>query len=242
MKGSEMFCRNNIGFSIITLILTMSLISCAGNKKSIDPSSSIIEDDIFSKGHQQEGSLWPGDNMKQSLFSDTKAKGVGDLVTVLIEEDASSTQSATTSTAKTSEIDLETGRLLGLPSNLGIANFLGMGSGFNPQIDAKTSRSNDGTGTTTRSGELTAKISAVIKEVLPNGNFRIEGKRTVRVNYEDQNMVLEGIIRPIDINFDNTISSTLMAEASITYEGKGVINDEQRVGWGMRIFSFIWPF
>ena len=132
--------------------------------------------------------------------------------------------------------------MLGLPSNLGIQNFLGMGTQFDPSVNASTSKSNQGSGTTTRGGTLTATISATIVEVLPNGNFRIEGSRSVTVNNEEQIMVLRGIVRPVDINFDNTIVSTMIADASITYTGEGVVADEQRVGWGMRLLSFIWPF
>jgi flagellar L-ring protein precursor FlgH len=132
--------------------------------------------------------------------------------------------------------------MLGIPSNLGIQNFLGMGTQFDPSVSASTSKSNQGSGTTTRGGSLTATISATIIEVLPNGNFRIEGTRSVTVNNEEQIMVLRGIVRPVDINFDNTIASTMVADASITYTGEGVVADEQRVGWGMRLLSFIWPF
>ena len=75
-----------------------------------------------------------------------------------------------------------------------------------------------------------------------NGNFLIEGKRSVTVNNEEQLMVLTGTIRPSDVNYNNTINSSLIADASITYSGEGVIADEQRAGWMMRVLSVIWPF
>jgi flagellar L-ring protein precursor FlgH len=89
---------------------------------------------------------------------------------------------------------------------------------------------------------MTGTLAAIIKEVLPNGVFRIEGRRTVTVNNEDQMMVLTGLIRRVDIGFDNTISSQKIANATIAYTGKGVISDEQNVGWLMRFFAWIWPF
>ncbi len=89
---------------------------------------------------------------------------------------------------------------------------------------------------------MTGTLAAIIKEVLPNGIFRIEGRRTVTVNNEDQMMVLTGLIRRVDIGFDNTISSQKIANATIAYTGQGVISDEQNVGWLMRIFAWIWPF
>jgi flagellar L-ring protein precursor FlgH len=218
--------------------------ACTGSHRAVDPSAAMVPDRIYksetSKG--QEGSLWHGDSSTNSFFVDAKGKRVGDIIRVVVNESASSQQTATTGTSKDSDINFQTSAMLGLPSNLGIQNFLGMGTQFDPSVNASTSKSNQGSGTTTRGGTLTATISATIIEVLPNGNFRIEGTRSVTVNNEEQIMVLRGVVRPVDINFDNTILSTMVADASITYTGEGVVADEQRVGWGMRLLSFIWPF
>ena len=85
-------------------------------------------------------------------------------------------------------------------------------------------------------------ISALITEILPSGNFKIEGRRSVTVNNEEQIMVLRGVIRPQDINFDNTIASASIADASISLTGEGVVADEQRKGWLAKILSKVWPF
>jgi len=129
-----------------------------------------------------------------------------------------------------------------LPTNLGISNFLGSGNDFDPNLTATTTRSTSGSGTTTRQGSMTGSIAAIIIEELPSGNFRIRGRRLVTINNEDQLMVVKGIIRKVDIGFDNTISSQKIADASIAYTGKGVISDEQNVGWMMRFFAWTWPF
>ena len=223
----------------------LSLFSaCAGQPvRAVDSGSAIVPDSLYSKKPPRtEGALWPGDTEDNLLFSDAKAHLVGDIVTVTVAENASSTQTATTGTSRDSSIEFNTGRLLGLPGNLGVQNFLGMGNGFNPDIDATTSKTHDGAGTTTRGGELTTTITAKIVEVLSGRRFRIEGRRSVTINNEEQIMILEGYVRYQDIGFDNTISSTLIADASITYTGQGVIADEQRVGWGSRLLSWVWPF
>jgi flagellar L-ring protein precursor FlgH len=93
-----------------------------------------------------------------------------------------------------------------------------------------------------RNGSLTGEISALITEILPSGNFRLEGRRTVTVNNEEQILVLRGIIRPQDINFDNTILSRWIADASISLTGEGVVADEQRKGWLAKVLSKVWPF
>ena len=132
--------------------------------------------------------------------------------------------------------------ILGLPSNMGVQNFLGMGTGFNPAAKGSTSRENKGTGTVSREGSLTGTLAATIVAINENGNFEISGKRSVTVNNEEQLMVLTGTIRPSDVNYDNTINSSLIANAAISYSGEGVIADEQRVGWLMRALSYVWPF
>ena len=117
-----------------------------------------------------------------------------------------------------------------------------MGTQVDPMVNATIANSKQGTGTVTRNGTLTATISALITDIVPGGNLRIEGRRSVTVNNEEQIMVLRGIVRPQDINFDNTIPSTLIADASISYSGEGVVADEQRKGWLAKILSKVWPF
>ena len=186
--------------------------------------------------------MWPGDTAKNLLFEDTKAREVGDILTVVLNETATSTQSATTDTSKSSSTALAATSIMGLPSDMGVKNFLGLGNGFDPTVGATNDRSNKGSGTTTRSGTLTGTVSATIIAINESGNFEIEGKRSVTINFEEQLMILTGIIRPSDINYDNTINSSLIADASITYTGDGVIAEEQRVGWLMRALSYVWPF
>ena len=162
---------------------------------------------------------------------------------IFSKEDVTSSQSATTNTSKDTNIAFDTGNILGLPPNyLGLSKFFTGRENFNLDVGATTSKSNIGSGTTTRDGNLEATIAAVITEVLPNGNFRILGRRSVTVNNEEQIMALTGIIRPVDIGFDNTIPSTRIADAAITYIGKGIVADEQSAGWLARILSKIWPF
>ena len=228
---------------VLTCILSLLSACVSDPVRAIDPAAAVVPASLYSKAPpKKEGAIWTGDNDDNILFSDAKAHLLGDIVTITVEETTSSTQSATTATSRESELTFQTGGLLGLPGNLGIQNFLGMGNGFNPNLDAATTKTHDGSGTTTRSGELTATVTAQIIEVLSGRRFKIEGRRSVTINNEEQIMILQGFIRYQDIGFDNTISSTLIADASITYTGQGVLADEQRVGWGSRLLSWVWPF
>ena len=230
---------------IVFIFLFCLLTACSTPHKAVDNRSTVIPKKLYPKKpvHKaQEGSLWPGNTRGNFLFGDDKAAMVGDIITVTVNESATSTQSATTDTSKDTTMDMQTTNVLGLPSNLGIQNFLNMGTQFDPTVGATVANSMQGSGTVTRNGSLNATISAIITEILPSGNLKIEGRRSVTVNNEEQIMVLRGVVRPQDINFDNTIPSTLIADASISYTGEGVVADEQRKGWLAKILSKVWPF
>jgi flagellar L-ring protein precursor FlgH len=236
--------KKKMFLAVSGMILAGALSSCAKSHLAVNPEAAVIPDNLYSSPpvKRGDGALWPGDTQGNLLFVDTKAKNVGDIITVVINETATSTQSATTDTSKAAETDMSWESFLGLPSNLGIQNFLGSGAQFDPRVKAALSRSNKGAGNTSRKGDLTATVTAVVTHVYPNGNFAIEGKRSVTVNHEEQIMVLRGVIRPVDVDFDNSISSRLIANASISYSGEGVVADEQRVGWVSRALSYVWPF
>ena len=232
-------------FGVFVFYIALLLPACSTTHRAVDNSSTIIPKHLYpkkSKIEPNDGALWPGDTRGNFLFGDDKASKVGDIITVTINETASSSQSATTNTSKDTTINMQAPNILGLPSSMGVQNFLGMGTQLDPTVNATVANSNQGTGTVSRDGTLTGTISALITEILPSGNFRIEGRRSVTVNNEEQIMVLRGIVRPQDINFDNTILSTLVADASISLKGEGVVADEQRKGWLAQVLSKIWPF
>jgi len=233
-----------IQWLLVAALLSMQ-VSCASTPDVAKPSEQVVTEPIYEDTEKyipMEGSLWPGETSENLLFADTKAKQNGDIVTVRLEEAFESTNSASTGVSKESGIGMEVTTVLGMPNDFGMTNFMGLGNAFDPRVEAATSRSTNGQGTTTRGGSMTGTLAAVIKEELPNGLFRIEGRRAVTVNNEDQIMVLTGMIRRVDIGFDNTISSRQIADATIVYTGKGVISDEQNVGWLMRFFAWVWPF
>ena len=241
--------RNNImnkkAFQSAFISSVLLLTACSTSHRAVDNASTVIPKHLYANKNEviiQEGALWPGETSDNLLFEDSKARVVGDIVTVTINETNESTQSASTDTSKNATMDMQATALLGLPTSLGVQNFLGLGNQFDPSVNTSIANQNQGTGTVSRNGSLTANISALITEILPSGNFRIEGRRSVTVNHEEQILVLRGIIRPQDINFDNTILSRWIADASISLTGEGVVADEQRKGWLAKVLSKVWPF
>ncbi|MDA3835581.1 MAG: flagellar basal body L-ring protein FlgH [Spirochaetales bacterium] len=185
------------------------------------------------------GSIWPGENAKNSLFTDNKARHVDDIITIVIDEYSSGSNSADTTTSR------DTSTTAGLTSLLGLAKEAQEKNtrlGSSIRLGGTSSNSLKGKGETTRDGTLEAKITARVVRVLHNGNLAIEGKRRLAINAEDQYIVVSGIIRPEDITSDNIISSQYIADAKIVYTGSGVINDKMRPGWLTRVVDWAWPF
>lgn len=189
------------------------------------------------KPNYSTGSLWQDASV--GLAEDLKARRKGDILTILIVEQASASKQATTGTSRKTNISAGVPNLLGLETNMtGIRNWMDLSN----LIKANSESSFDGTGSTTRKENLSATITAKVVEVLPNGNYLISGRRNVKVNNEDQLILVEGTVRPRDISPDNVISSGQVADARITYTGKGIVSDQTSPGWLTNIFNKVWPF
>lgn len=166
-------------------------------------------------------SLWQAKN--GFLFADFKARGVNDIITVLIVETSAASREAETKISKESSSNAG---INSFPNIFGIEKYLK----DHLRLDVKGESSHQGGGSITRSDKITGLITARIMKVLENGNFLIEGRRSIVVNDEIQFIVISGIIRPEDISGDNTIRSTQVADAEIRYEGRGVLTEKQRPG------------
>jgi flagellar L-ring protein FlgH len=181
------------------------------------------------------GSLWQASST--GLAEDLKARRRGDIVTVVISEQASASKQASTGTARGSTITAGMPNLLGLEKTP-LKGWVDLANLLNASVSSKF----DGSGSTSRQETLQATISTKVVDVLPNGNLMIEGRRSVKVNNEDQIIVLTGTVRSRDVNADNAVSSSLIADARINYSGKGIISDRQKPGWLMNVLDVLWPF
>jgi flagellar L-ring protein precursor FlgH len=181
------------------------------------------------------GSLWPADD-HVFFYGDKKALRVGDIITVRIVENAQASNTADTDLSRNSSIKA------GLSTFFGKKKFLNLFKLDEDLLASSAQNTHQGSGSTTRSGQLTATMTAVVREVLPNGNLVVQGTRDVLVNHEQQFITLTGIVRPLDVDRDNVVLSSQLADASITIGGLGVVADKQRSGWGSWLFDFTWPF
>lgn len=187
------------------------------------------------------GSIWQASSI--SLTEDGKARRVGDIVTIIVTETASASKQAATATGRSSELSAGIPAFMGLESaGILLNNIGGTNGNLEKLIDATASSKFDGSGSTSRKESLSATISAKVIDVLPNGNLKIEGRRNVKVNNEDQIVTVRGTIRQRDISAENTVNSIFIADAQISYAGEGIISDRQKPGWLMNVVDVLWPF
>lgn len=217
-------------YLLIVAGLVLSLIPgfCAADDKIQIPVASA--DRVANESN--DGSLWSEERQNGFFFGDLKAHHVGDVVTVRIVESSRGNKNASTKTEKDSSLSTS------------ISAFFGMSSDKLSQggVGAEASEKHDGSGSTSRSSDLTAVLTAKVIDRLPNGNLVIDGRREVIVNNETQFISLNGTVRPEDIGPGNTVLSTYISDAKITYTGDGVIGDKQKVGWFVRVMDAVWPF
>jgi flagellar L-ring protein precursor FlgH len=187
---------------------------------------------------RQLNSLWrPG---SRSFFRDPRAAKTGDILTVNIDIGDQAKIANTTSRATSASEHAELPNFLGLesllpgvlPDEVDPANLVNLGS----------DSSSSGTGSVDRSETINLTVAAVVVQVLPNGNLVIQGQQEVRVNNEVRVLLISGIVRPEDIASNNTIHHTQIAEARISYGGRGHITDVQQPRYGQQFFDIIWPF
>lgn len=162
-----------------------------------------------------------------SLFSDTRAHSVGDVLTITVAENTTAASATNTKTAQDDSVNAfgGTGLFKQLFSSLALT--------------MSNSRTGNGAGSTTRTGSLTTTLSVLVKEILPNGTLKIEGSRIVGINRENQKVTFSGVVRPEDIGPDNTVPSNLVAGVEVHYDGKGIVGDTARPGFIARIFRFL---
>ncbi|HOI74224.1 MAG TPA: flagellar basal body L-ring protein FlgH [Syntrophales bacterium] len=235
--------RRTTGCLLACVLFGMTLTGCS----LITKPDAILSEPIPTPVHRatpppvpaEPGSIWPGANSYNMLFTDKKAGYVNDIVTIIVEESAAGVNKGTINTSRDGKTEMGVSALLGIESSI-LQRNANMGEAIS--VGGTSSNTMKGTGDTSRGGTLQARITARVIKVFENGNLYIEGRRMLTVNAEDQYLVLSGIIRPEDITSDNTISSRYIADAKIVYTGRGVVDEKMRPGWLSRALDYVWPF
>ncbi len=191
------------------------------------------------RGSTEQSSLWTA--QRSSLLGDHRASARGDILTVVVEIDDQATLNDSTGRSRTASDKVGMPSLFGIPQRLDAA-VLPDGASSADLVSVNSASTFAGTGTVTRAEKVTLRLAATVVEELPNGVLRIAGQQQVRVNNEMRDLIVKGYVRPDDISRQNEITYDKIAEAQISYGGRGQITDVQQPGWGQQAVDAIIPF
>ena len=216
----------------LILSLTLALGGCGMMRGEQEPVPTRVV--YATPGEATGGSIYQN-GRDIAYFEDLKARRVGDIVTIRLQEATQATKSSNTQTSKESETSLSAPTIGGRGVTVNGTNIL--------EVSAAGEREFAGTGSSTQSNQLSGSITATVIERMPNGNLLIEGEKWLTLNQGDELIRVTGIVRPFDITPDNTVGSDKIANARIRYSGKGTLADANRAGWLTRFFnSPLWPY
>jgi len=178
------------------------------------------------------GSIYQPDHARLGLFSDRRARFVGDTMTVLIEERTTASKRSSASATRESSIDLPSPTIAGIPGKAL--------QGVN--ISATSATDFEGTGDAASNNLFNGSLSVTVIEVLENGNLLVSGEKQVTINRGTEFIRFSGVVNPLNISPTNTVSSTRVADARVEYRGTGYVAESQTMGWLSRFFMSVYPF
>lgn len=228
----------------LVFLAVAMLTGCYNNEVKRDPAFAAVRPAPIEPQDNYDGAIFDARN-NISLFEDYRARRVGDILTVKLEEQTDAEKETETTVDKSNNNSIDNPTLFGttpqfnLPSQLPLANTKdnNLAFGLNSNSAFK------GAGDSDQNNKLTGNISVSVVEVLPNGNMVIRGERVITINQGNEYIRLSGMISPRDIEADNSISSIRIADAQISYVGDGPTNDANVMGWLSRFFvSALMPF
>jgi len=217
-----------------TLILMTQLLSaCATTPQELADFEPIIRPVTPRPANYDNGSIYQPRSI--SLFADPKPYRIGDVLTVILQESTSASKTADTTTRKEDSLDIPSPTIFGAtPTYKG-------NSLFNMSIEPK--REFSGEAESTQSNNLTGQITVTVVDILPNDNLVVQGEKWFTLNQGKEYIRIAGVVRPLDVQPDNTITSSKLADAQIAYSGEGFLADANNQGWfGQFLNGKWWPF
>ena len=217
-------------FAVIALV-TVATGAAAADRKGSDNYDELFEKYLRQARAAAEVPRTNDWSWMSRLALDHRARGVNDLLTIRVVESITGTGTADAATSKASSAGIGVSSLFGIEKKLP--------SAIDPTslVGAKANTDFKGSGATTRTGELSALITARVSDVLPNGDLVVEGVREIEINGDRQIVVLTGVVRPWDINPTNVVLSTSIGQLRIRYFGRGLTQDNLKPGWLIRILN-----
>lgn len=223
-----------IRLSVVCLTVVLGACSAMTRERPMpdDPAYAPVPPTYLQMGESVTGAIYqPQRNF--SFYGDQVAINVGDILTIVLEENTQASKTAETTYDKDDEVTLNEATILG--------NTI-QGHGLSLLTNPSMERAFDGSASSGQRNSLRGSISVTVSDVLPNGVLRIKGEKWLRLNQGDEYIRITGLVRPEDIGTDNTILSSKVADARIAYGGTGEFDDVNRQGWLTRFFNSDWWF
>ncbi len=225
------------------LMLVLVLASCQSAAKR-DPEFASIRPPLPPQQSMANGSIYQA-GFDVRLYEDIKARRIGDILTVRLIENTDGSKSTNTTADRQSTTTVTNPTILGASPEFNVPGFVPLTSTKNLNLETNLSSNSafEGSGESSQKNKLTGDISVTVVEVLPNGNLIVRGEKRLTINNGNEYISLSGIVRPIDIQSDNSVLSTQIADATIMYTGDGQVAEVNIMGWLARFFiSAILPF
>lgn len=216
----------------IGLVLALTACTVTRPEKPDDPQYAPRLAPTAARSAPQDGGLYTDAGL--DLFSDRKARRAGDIITIVLKESTVSQKKSNLNSTKENTSSIENPTLLGAPLSLGKMNL---------ETSLSGEREFKGKGDAAQSNNLQGNITVTVSDILPNGVLVVRGEKWLTLNRGDEYIRISGMVRPDDIGPDNTVLSTRVANARISYSGTGAMADSSQMGWLSRFFnSGFWPF
>lgn len=217
----------------VFLLLSVLVTGCSTIPQDLADFEPIVRPVAPPAPKYEDGSLYQVRSI--SLFEDPKPFRIGDILTIMLAESTSASKSAATSTSKDENISLGSPTIMGrAPTRNGNEIF---------DIEMNPSREFEGEGDSTQSNSLSGEITVTVVDIFPNGNLVVQGEKWFTLNQGKEYIRIAGVVRPQDVQPDNTVASAKLADAQIAYSGEGFIADSNNQGWFTQFLnSKWWPF
>lgn len=228
---------------LLVLLILVHLAACNTAPKR-DPEFAAVRPPLPPAQPDANGAIYQV-GFDYRLFEDVKARRVGDILTVVLEENTAASKDASTSIAKDNSTSVTNPTVLGASPQIDIPGFIPLDNtsnlGLNSSLESSTAF--DGSGSSSQNNNLTGNITVSVVEVFPNGNMFVRGEKRVTLNQGNEYIRISGMVRPMDVLADNTVRSTQIADATIMYTGEGATNSANVMGWLAKFFiSAVMPF
>jgi flagellar L-ring protein precursor FlgH len=220
--------------AVLVIVLSAALAACSMFPAKDHKPDPVVPRTLPPPAARTDGAIYQA-GQEMALFADLKARRVGDVLTIVLNESTNASKNAATTTSKTSAVTDTGPAIFGKSiTTKGI-----------PILDTTLSGSHtfDGEGTSSQGNSLVGSLTVTVLQVEANGNLVVQGDKSLKLNQGDEFIHISGVIRPADIATNNTVTSDKIADAHISYSGKGVIDNANRMGWLTRFFNSVFsPF